>query len=109
MVKFRFDVSVDLEELYHQADSESESIVIPASDVLKEVLAQYIRDAIGSWGGQFYPEDIMFSGNIKKVTATPRQFTMTLPEKAYYAELANKRRSSSMKEHYSNGTNKRSR
>ena len=36
---------------------------IPLTEVDNGYLAQYVTDAVSSWGGQFHPEDPLFSAN----------------------------------------------
>lgn len=34
---------------------------------MQEYLRNYIREAVDSWGGQFHPDNPLFSANIRKV------------------------------------------
>lgn len=34
----------------------------------KSAFRDYVKEAVGTWGGQYHPEDIFFPTNIKRVT-----------------------------------------
>jgi hypothetical protein len=67
--EFTFTIKVRLESLQHRADEESEFVDVSLYEANRE-LRRYVSDAVGSWGGQLYPDNLLFSANIKKVEVT---------------------------------------
>lgn len=66
MAKFSYLVTVNVREIDYPA-----TLDLAPHRLGSRRIEGYIRDAVGSWGGQLDPEDLLFPSNIRKVTVVP--------------------------------------
>lgn len=68
-MKFRLTVTVDIEDpVIWVLDDEGWPTQRDMGRLSKDDVADYIADAVHSWGGQFAPGDVFFPRNIRSVT-----------------------------------------
>jgi hypothetical protein len=91
MALFNFHVRVRINDFSHQENSELPAGELTSVEVQKK-LAAHIRDAVKSWGGQLYPYDVLFSANIKQVTARPEDIELSKAEQKHEAVVIEDRR-----------------